>query len=209
MKNIISIAILFFMLLLAGCKKENRPGITGVQFTALSLEYIQLTPSKYFIYKDSANGDLDSVVVTKSILEMYNNTTGSINSGFFNFNCNYSQFMTLVLTKFTATISDTWFWGFANACIYQNAVQAVREVNSSGSPIHSIYGTEFTIIPSMTVESKTYNDVAESTATATVNITNPTYNKTTLYWAKKIGIIKRRIITMGGAIKTYTLLRNN
>ena len=65
-------------------------------------------------------------------------------------------------------------------------------------------------MPSMTIEGKTYTNVISGGIDNTyMDINAPNYFKRTFYWAKGVGIVKRVIITTGGAIKTHTLLRHN
>ena len=62
---------------------------------------------------------------------------------------------------------------------------------------------------SMIIEGKTYNNVVTTVYDRNLDINHPDYLKETYYWAKGIGIIKRELITTGGAVKTARLLRNN
>ena len=65
------------------------------------------------------------------------------------------------------------------------------------------------IIPSMTIEGKNYSNVIMGSSEYLSDINDPEYEKRTFYWAKGIGIVKRQIITTGGAVKTQLLLRYN
>ena len=76
MKKIITLISAATMIIccLIGCKKnvstDNRfDGSIQIKLSTEGLGYVKLTTGKYFIYKDSASATLDSVVVTKSVLE--------------------------------------------------------------------------------------------------------------------------------------------
>src|SRR5690242_494363 len=87
-------------LLALDCKKssDNKSETIQLKLDAEGLQYIQVDAGKYFIYKDSASGILDSVVVTQSQLE--NTYTPGYSGGLFN---SYPAFNTevfyLTLTK--------------------------------------------------------------------------------------------------------------
>ena len=214
MKKTILYASVIAILITAGCKKNNdapnaRDPIIN-NFSPSSLEYVKLTPGKYLVYKDSASGNLDSVLVTKSEITWI--TTPAIPyQDFFNHGSPaYSNYlMRLTLTKFSGISQNVWFDGYARAELpTDDAISKMYEIDSTRSPLHNniITGPP---VSSITIETKTYTDVIKSVAVTAVDISDPAYNKSTLYWAKKIGIIKRTIVTTGGKIRTYNLLRNN
>jgi len=202
------------ILISAGCKKNNGvPTPTGSivnNFSPSSLEYVQLTPGKYLIYKDSASGNLDSVVVTKSEMAFISYpaipSRGILSPGR---PAHSDYFIQLTLTKFSGISQNFWFdanaWAGSPA---DDAIVKMYEVDSAAYNMHGYIITE-PPISSITIETKTYTDVIKSVAFAVGDINTPAYNQTTIYWAKKIGIIKRTIITTGGAVKTYNLIRNN
>ena len=202
------------ILISAGCNKRyDGPGPRGpiiVNFSPSSLEYVQLTPGKYLVYKDSASGSLDSVLVTRSEISFISHPATPYR-GLFDPGSPASSvyFMKLTLTKFSGISQNVWFDGYAQAgSPTDDAIADMYELDSTGSGIHSNIITE-PPISSITIETKTYSEVIKSVAVTAVDSNDPAYNQTTLYWAKKIGIIKRTIITTGGAIKTYNLIRNN
>ncbi|HZH65368.1 MAG TPA: hypothetical protein VEY10_10795, partial [Flavisolibacter sp.] len=53
-----------FVTALSSCSKDEKE----YRLDRAGLKYIQLRLNQYFIYKDSASGRLDSVVVTESFL---------------------------------------------------------------------------------------------------------------------------------------------
>ncbi|MGK2862417.1 MAG: hypothetical protein ACSLE0_10815 [Chitinophagaceae bacterium] len=214
MKKTIIYATVIAILITAGCKKNidapNAKDPIISNFSPSSLEYVQLTPGKYLVYKDSASGNLDSVVVTKSGFGWV--TTPAIPyQGIFNPGspAYANNYMKLTLTKFSGTSQNVWFDGHARAeLVTDDAIIKMYEIDSAGSALHNniITGPPVSLI---TIETKTYTDVIKSVAVTAVDMNDPGYNKSTLYWAKKIGIIKRTIVTTGGKVNTYNLLRNN
>lgn len=197
------------------CKKNKEvqnvyPEPVANNFSPSSLEYVKLTPGKYLLYKDSASGNLDSVVVTKSEIS-FNSYPAIPAGGIFSPGspAHDDYFIKLTITKFSGMSQHFWFDGHAwSGSPNDDAIVKMYEKDSAANNIHGYIITDPPIL-SMTVETKTYTDVIKSMAFNIGDPNNPAYNQTTLYWAKKIGIIKRRIITTGGAVKTYNLLRNN
>ena len=214
MKKTILYASVIAILITAGCKKNNdapnaRDPIIN-NFSPSSLEYVKLTPGKYLVYKDSASGNLDSVLVTKSEITWITTPAIPYHDIFNPGSPAYSNYlMRLALTKFSGISQKVWFNGHARAELpNDDAIIKMYEVDSAGSAIHISIITE-PPNSSITIETTTYTDVIKSVAVTAVDISDPAYNKSTLYWAKKIGIIKRTIVTTGGKIRTYNLLRNN
>src|SRR5688500_1088160 len=74
-------AILVSMLcnLNSSCNKPKvtTPAALEITLNPEGLKYIQIPLEKYFIYKDSASGSLDSVVVTKSLFETIHYPVGT------------------------------------------------------------------------------------------------------------------------------------
>lgn len=210
------LAGLVALLLLLNCKKQNGPDavVQNVSFSRHALEYVNLVPGKYLIYKDSASTLTDSVVVTKSLLE--NKYHAENTSGFNVPAYNGEEFSLTLSTKTSTGASSLWFQGSAsvpfNSYPFISSDTALLYLAGSESNIisrvfsqnHSYHSTETTII-----EGKTYNGVVTDINDSGLDINNPNYRKTIYSWAKGVGIIKRTIITTGGAIKTYALLRNN
>ena len=217
MKGILLLNVL--MLSLLSCKKDAppQPGMYYDYFRRDGLKYLQLNKGEYFIYKDSATGELDSLTVTSSILENLFYTT-AYNPGFTGPYDNFTyQFFTLRIKKFDEFTDSIWFEGTAAASIgsspYHTSDTAdilLTEPDQSiafSYPAFS-YADNF-LIPSIIIEGKTYTDVIEHVSYNGLNIGDPNYKKNIYYWAKQVGIIKREIITANGHIKAYTLVRNN
>lgn len=219
------------MLLIASCKKEDNadPLVTSIssfiQFPADALAYIQLPVNKYFIYKDSASGALDSVVITQSNIEKKlmpaHVGTGTLDPNIPAFN--YESF-TLLLSKFTGTSPQDWFYGIAVS--YKTLSVPVNPVNfgelnflerdriknaDNGYvfiyPFTRSVPAKVSEITSLIIEGKTYNDVASFVYSNSLDPSWSNYRKSTYYWVKGIGIIKREIQTFN-SIKTETLVRN-
>lgn len=192
------------------CKKDKTATAKyQLSFSHRALEYVQLTEGKYLIYKDSATSQSDSVVVTKSKLETLfePGQNGDLNPPY-----NYEKF-SLVLTKYNTTTATEWFNGNARLVLYplpyvSSDTGAVSLYEQDGTPAFFFSESSQSNL-TMTVEGKIYNNVVVTENNSGVDINHPAYKVTAYYWAKGAGIIKRRIITTGGVIKTYTLLRNN
>jgi hypothetical protein len=207
------IILQLLILLFVACKKNSSSPADEtitLKFKPEGLEFIQLTISKYFIYKDSASGNLDSVTVVKSLLE--NQYTPAHHSeGVFDpdipaFNI---QVFTLILED---QFYQEWFRGNATAT---GASSIIASSDSSNIDLREPdAGTAFyypadLLIPSITIEGKTYTDVIKHINNNGLGMDDPGYKKSTYYWAKQIGIIKREVVTTNGSVKTITLLRNN
>jgi hypothetical protein len=191
MKNIPFFPIAFLMLFLVSCKKDSiKPEISHLYFGEHALDYIQVNSNKYFIYKDSATGDLDSVLVTESSLDT--NYVSAVPAGpgwSLGSSAYYFQSYTLKLTGYNSTrhIIADWFYGNAssNTAISYCNCNAVT-VGTVGFPFptdsSNVYFSEnnphttvnlgiafsypFALengleIPAITIEKNEYNDVVE------------------------------------------------
>jgi len=208
------------MFIFQSCKKESAPDDTvTVAFSRNALDFVNLAQWKYLIYKDSATATEDSVIITTSKLETvyypaYTSTWW--------FPASYKEKYSLVLTKYTSTSHAQWLSGFALAGGWGTAVNGPTYIDtaavgleetdnvyiSDNSYIAIIYHTQ-QVMNAVIIEGKTYNNVVLTITQNTNDINNPEYKKNICYWAKGIGIIKLTVIKTGGAVKTYTLLRNN
>jgi hypothetical protein len=196
------------------CKKNSH----GEQEVIINLdkkglEYINLQTGKYFIYKDSASGESDSVVVTKSSLESNHNPGRSGSNIFDNVPPYTYQSFNLVLTRLKPLPATEWFYGITlvPALIYNTDSSFIifNERDNSSAFAYPLYYTNGSAIAKMTVEGKTYSDIIEFIYDNNYVVSDPLYKKTIYYWAKNTGIIKRVTISTGGASKVYTLLRSN
>lgn len=224
-KIIILMAVAWFSLnYLSSCKKDKTdPAPVEIKFAAEALSYVQLPVNKYFIYKDSASGNLDSVVVTESALKVifvpkYDCPS---NGGVFCLSTPAYTYQTfsLKLTNFTTSPNQSWYSESATSFILGN--NGGLFIIATDSAYLSFYGSfwypflsnyfgslqQASSIPSLIIEGKTYTNVIQFISSTTNDTNNPSYKHTIYYWAKGIGIIKREIRTSNTA-KTESLVRH-
>lgn len=213
-KIILNLLILSFM----ACKKNSSTPAdrqVNVKFRPEGLEYVKLDTGKYLIYKDPISGGLDSVRVTQSLLENKyypaHRSTGLFDPDIPAYNI---EAFTLILEKFDGLSRSEWFHGNATASTFglssDSADIDMQEPDYSPAFFYSsVYYPDNLLIPSITVEGKTYADVIKHIYDNGLNKSDTKYKKSIYYWTKQIGIIKREVITTNGSIKTFTLLRNN
>ena len=206
-KNILMITIATIAIYtITSCKKESsEPALAKSKLETSGLAYMKLAQGKYMIYKDSANGDLDSVVVTNSsIKELYSPSFTYNVLGFpATFPAYYYESFTLILTKYNGMLQSEWFNGSTTPPIFYNNIVNDSFPPELIEPDKAIAFRNMTNRPisSLTIEGKTYTQVLEHTW-------NTANKRTTYYWAKGVGIIKR-VITTNGVTKTQILIRNN
>lgn len=204
-----------FSFLFSTCKKTSRDNRSiQIKLSTEGLAYVQLSPEKYFIYKDSASGKLDSTVVTKSLLE--NRYTPGFNGGLFaSYPPFYSEVFSLTLTKIDGGIQTIWFKA------KNRAADCCPSISHDNEPI-KMYDTSnilafyypdcscdlVQLFPSLTVEGKAYNNVIQAIDTRYPDPDSFDYIQVLTYWAKGVGIIKRTQTDSSGT-RTYNLVRNN
>ena len=202
------------MIIFQSCKKESAPDDTvTVAFSRNALDFVNLAQWKYLIYKDSATATEDSVIITTSKLETvyypaYSSTWW--------FPASYKERYSLVLTKYTNTSHAQWLSGIALAGGWGTGVNGPTYIDTADVGLQETDDSYITVIyhtpevmNAVIIEGKSYDNVVLTITQNTNDINNPEYKKSICYWAKGIGIIKRTVIKTGGAVKTYTLLRNN
>jgi hypothetical protein len=189
----VSILLLIIFTCFSNCSKNSSP--KNYTLSKDGLAFIQLPLGKYFIYKDSATLQSDSVVVTESLSQTISGTSPYPYS---------ADDYTLILSKIDSMGNiTTWLSGEANAGVSDVNVYMERLApNNSGylfryPPCNC--GTESSI-SSMVVEGKTYTDVVLTLDTQ--------YDPYSYYWAKGVGLIKCTEM-IDSVTKTYTLLRSN
>jgi hypothetical protein len=186
-------------LLLTSCKKEE-------PYYALppeGLSYIQLRPGQYFIYKDSASGTVDSVIVTESKLEKVH----SDGSGQFRYSAYFDNY-SLTLTKYTTASSTVWLKGIATAAFSSSEFTLlssltnddwdIRMLRYPAGYLQGIFSND-RLIPVLVVAGKQYTQVILTAGNSS--------NDSKFYWAKGVGLV--RYERGGPAPQTFTLLRNN
>ncbi len=217
----ISICCLF-----CSCKKNkmSKPEIYNIRFSADALSYVQLPLNKYFIYKDSASGTFDSVVVTQSsIEEKYQpeiNDPGQFISHVPAFN--YQDF-TLLLTEYNGASQEDWFYGVASnygkgfiiASSDTASLSLLEKDRANNTNLNYVFFYPLTpyssiqeniaVIPSINIEGKIYTNV--ELYSNRIDSTSADYLRSTNYWSKGLGIIKSEIKT-SSSVKTETLVRN-
>jgi hypothetical protein len=197
------IRIIFFLLLICtlGCKK-NTNNTANSTFPKDGLAYIQFNPGKYFIYKDSATLESDSVIVTESSLQPTSTTVASVLY-------NEQQF-SLILSKIDSSGKATeWLSGIANSGPGDSKhIYMIRNdsLNASGycfryPPCNC--GNEINI-PSMVVDGKTYTNIVVTANDSSSNAPAAYY-----YWVPGVGLIKRSEMNNLGTTKTNILIRSN
>jgi hypothetical protein len=214
MKNII-LPVATIIMLMSSCTKTGykptpTPPDAYINFDKTELEYVFLPFDRRFIYKDSATGHIDSVVVTDNYLWVSDDGPLPL----LNLPAVHYQQYNLVLTK-TNDSSSEWFNGSANSYYgtptlrTTDSMAEIRFVARDNiittafpdygfSSDTSSYVT-YQYLSSLKVESKVYNDIMVCTYTRVALDTTAYENfKGTYYWAKKVGIIKRTVETSSG-----------
>ena len=203
------------MIIFQSCKKESAPDDTySVTFSKHALEFVNLTQGKYLIYKDSATAVEDSVIISTSILGTFYTPRGDASNWWAP--PHYTETYSLVLTKFGNDTHSEWLNGTAVAQPdYTNfyphpstdtSAIDLRETDNSSIFYLSQSGP---VLNGINIEGRSYNNVVLTIEANGIDTNASYYKKNICYWAKGIGVIKRTLITTGGAAKTYTLLRNN
>ena len=211
MKSITKCIITVFLVTIAvsqlSCKKNDpKPVKISLAFSDKALQYVKLTEGKYFIYKNSANANPDSVVVTESyVINVL--TPENLNSFMPAY---YHESFKLTLSKFTSSSSSVWLTGIADIHFSYFPSDTVALDLREPVGLQAFYLSE-SDQPGLNivVEGRAYSNVVLTISEIYMDISHPQYKKTSTYWAKGIGVIKREVITTGGASITYSLLRNN
>lgn len=217
MKKLFATFILatIFIVKFSSCKKNvsTDPRFDGSIQLKLSLdglEYVKLIAGKYFIYKDSASATLDSVVVTKSVLE--NKYTPPTPGSFLGIPTTFAAYNTEVYSLILSKVESG-----GNQSVWLNASSKTAlccpSLSQNNLPVimYDLNNVQVflypnsQLIPTLIIEGKSYNNVIRTTNQ--INLPAISYKGDT-YWAKGVGIIKRTY-TIDGNSKTYTLIRNN
>ena len=190
--------LLLCILSLLACSKNNDE--KQFNLDPDGLKYIQLRQDQYFIYKDSASGSVDSVVVTESShsTETYSDANVSGKRHVFS----------LTLTRKNLSGDSTWLKGTAKAEPYLSHLVRLADISGEYQFVYppSCLCTNIYKLPSLTIEGKTYPDVI-----VFQDAFKPGY-RFDYYWAPSVGIIKVR--KFEGPLSnlkkwTYTLVRHN
>ena len=201
------------LLYLSSCKKHHDAPIE-VRFSAESLLWAQLPLNKYFIYKDSASGTLDSVAVTESkVANFFAPAAKDTMGGYWDMPAMNTESLTLLLSKFNGTSQEDWFYGKAVAFSRYSSNEGALflseqdRISNTNKGIAFIYQSVNPGAVSVTIEGKTYPNTLIFSYDNNYSPTQAAYHKRTYYWAKGIGIIKREIRTFN-SVKTDLLVRH-
>lgn len=230
MKKIIFYCLTASVLLLASCEKTDlsdvlsfsgsvNPNTVIMHFSQPALDYIQLPVNRYFIYKDSATGFIDSVRVTKSVIET---NFQQATSGFPGSPATYYDIYKLTLTKFAPpSTSQPWFegtargasfLGFSSTTIIDTSINFSNDQNSLPVFWHPLtlsgfnQFTKYTYLPTLAIEGITYPAVHFFSSSNGLPTTDINYQASVFYWVKGIGIIKKEI-KIFNSVKTSLLIR--
>ena len=236
MKKIIFYCLTVTLLFLAACKKEKTAQLptnpvlllSYIKLNPAALEFVQLPLNRYFIYKDSATGSVDSVIVTKSIIENIFHAGTSPNPGStWNYGTPdyYYEKYTLELKKIAGSPAQDWFNGFARCgdsytnldFVMMGNPPVFTETNFSLSnqqfqlsaflyPFTTYGVNTYIFISMLTIEGTTYTGVHRFIASNGLQPSEPNYQENIFYWVKGIGIIKKEIRTFN-SVKTSLLVR--
>jgi hypothetical protein len=208
-----------------GCTKDDpqAEGEISVNFSRKALEYVRLPEGTRLVYRDSATVLLDTVVVTKSTLEKISYPGGEYTflGATMVYPAQIAENFRLHLIKFSGVQQTQWFLGEASAASnystnsIPNQYMSLFETYSVGPDNLGLGTTAFYYsddlidekFVSIQVEGKTYDNVLLFVAEGNESdINSPYYRKATYYWAKGFGIIKKKIVSAGGVVKTSTLV---
>ncbi len=179
------------LLLYSACSKKEPLAYYSIHDEMLS--FVQLEPGDHYIYKDSATGMLDSVLVITSDLQRKKEYT--ISSG----DTYLADYFQLVLNKVDASGNHSpWL----DAEVYQPGWEVFLQTAPGSVGFGPVFWWPtssfpyFEMIGSVTLEGINYQAV------------HAFYSPggETCWWVKGIGIIKMRYL-QSSTYKTYTLLR--
>jgi hypothetical protein len=228
MKKIILNFLTVLILFLTSCSKESFtidfsgggwgfPGgviYAGNYFDNTALEFINLRWNRYFIYKDSATGLTDSVIVTQNNISsiFHDSVPGNPPIPAY-----FHQIFKLTLLNFSGSPNQPWFEGLASCdSQYRYANHFIDSdfdlydkqniLPAFWYPFTSSGVKQYTLIPTITIEGTTYVQIHKFSATNGLQPTDINYRATIFYWEKGTGIIKKEIRTYN-SVKTYLLAR--
>lgn len=209
--------IIIFMFL-ASCGKakikEEVPPL-HYKFDGMMKVKLYLPEGRFFIYRDSATANADSVVVTKSLI-----TPDILHAG--EYDCSwwgpdlcdghgspsyYSDYYSLVLTNYT---NPSEWLNVEGSCAPNDLIKLANPVSHElflWYPYWNLSSTTATTlnIPAMTVQGQSYTTVRRF-ETHSDSTSLHDHIISIIYWVPDIGVIKRTVIE-GGGIKTQELVR--
>jgi hypothetical protein len=226
-KIYLSLTLLIIVFLGTKCRKDNTPPPTYYLPQEVK-DYMYFQPGTYWVYKDSASGVLDSIIVTEANSEMF--------TDMFDPPANKISHIEERFTIKTYSFLDDYEYDYiafarGNNCSTDYCAYVRREKiipNNTDVPYTYALFYPFTIgytptaaspsvqslsakYDSLLVEGKYYKDVIEYYETKNSTETNqPTY----FYIAKNYGVIRKKIWVYNGSLgfwewRTWELLRSN
>jgi hypothetical protein len=220
MKKIFAFIVLLglTLLLIYSCKKEEDPNPPkeklALRFSKDALSYVNIPVGRYFIYKDSATLQLDSVVVMASKLQTLEIPafSGIGSWGIVGYPAYSTEKFDIRLASWKNGFTSDWLT--ASSELYYNIlgspVKDTGSVNLRTQKNMVFYQTHTgTKTYHVTVEGKDYFDVNVTKDNNGYEPTNPLYYESTYYWVKNIGVIKRIIKDGTNPVQTVYLIRYN
>lgn len=201
------ITILGLIILSFSCRKDSPPEVAYFRFSPDVKEFVGSGEGKYRIYRDSATGEEDSVLITRSrffdryieanpdfltpahYLEEFELEMNGQSSLFEGLRGNFLQ------------IPNTYLPG-SDA----NGIQLIRKDNNI-AVMHIDHSGNNTL-HNVTLHGRVFSEVIKVISTNNLHIADPLYREYEYWWARGIGIIYRRIM-FESVNKTQTLIRFN
>lgn len=188
--------------------------VAGNYFDKTALDFINIPWNRYYIYKDSATGFTDTVVVTRNytINVFHDSVPGNPPvPGYIH------ETYRLTLQNITGSPGQKWFDGFASCdSQYMNTARFIdsafdltdmqNNLPAFWYPFISSGVNRYTLIPTITIEGTLYIQIHKFSATNGLQPGDTNYRETIYYWEKGTGIIKREIRTYN-SVKTSLLVK--
>ncbi len=224
------LGILIVILAYGSCKKktsDTQPHLVSdyLKFSTTGLQYIKPPVNSYFIYRDSASGLLDSVVVTESSIEKklhpeHLDTLPGWVSSVVTIPDHYYEELHLKFTKVIGSISENWLTLGASNIGSEGSLFGTPDssillsrwdkayTNSDGLVCfyYPFLSSISTTISSITIQGKIYNNVEKFSYERPSVATDSTI-RFNYYWVKGIGLIKREEVTTN-TNHSWSLIRN-
>ena len=172
-----------------------------MQVLSGSFSYVELPLSSYYIYKVTATGILDSVVVTTSnskLVDVPQYVGGNCIIGPCTFPAYTSQEFNLRLTKFTSSSQQDWFNCTADTKQPGGYLKSTDSAflylcGAFKHPFRSERYDSVEIVSSLVIEGRLYSNVAIFIKISGLDPTNANYQKTVYYWAlKELVLLKEK-----------------
>jgi hypothetical protein len=198
-----------------GCSKDKKSAdLLYLKIDPEALKYLQFDPGKYFIYKDSASGRLDSVL-------LLNNTfatkyVGAVAGTWGSTPAYTTESITVILHRYGDNVSTQWLHANGQPDFYSSYIifnsndhapvtltETINRPQGGISSIHGVFSSLSTPF-SMTAEGINYPSVILG------GFKDASYYANSLrefYWAKNVGIIKR-VLVLENVRYVSTLVRH-